>query len=336
MAHIGFCIAILARISPEMGKVHKEKTQGLSIMHKAREEEFTLRKNDEERTSWLFKHYMTERDFEVEHAVDNNYHDIEPHYHEFYEMFFFISGHVDYIVNDELFHLRQGDLLIIPPNVLHNPIFLDFKIPYERYVVWISANALGRLIRQDADCGYFLRDGVRGTYLLRSDEAARGALRGSFVTLYHSYRDRELCYRSEGLSVIMRILTDYNRALAAQSGRIQRGSRSSLLSNVLRYVQSNLTGDLSLDAVAAAFFCNKYSISHIFKQSMNISYYQYVIQMRLIAGKNNILAGVPVGKVWETCGFSDHAGFYRAFRKWYGVSPSEFRELHAARIGLSE
>lgn len=295
-----------------------------------------MRKNDADRTSWLFKHYMTERDFEVEHAVDDNYHDVEPHYHEFYELFFFIGGHVDYIVNDELFHLRSGDLLIIPPNILHNPIFLDFDVPYERYVVWISANALGRLIRQDPDCGYFLRDGTPRMYLLRGDDAAHGTLRGSFVTLFESYHRRALCFRSEGLAVIMHILTEYNRALAAKNGKAQRGSSNSLLSSVLRYVQNNLTGDLSLDAVAAAFFCNKYSISHIFKQNMNISYYQYVIQMRLIAGKNSILAGVPVHKVWETCGFSDHAGFYRAFRKWYGISPSQFSKMHTERIRLSE
>ena len=58
--------------------------------------------------------------------------------------------------------------------------------------------------------------------------------------------------------------------------------------------------------------------------------------MRLIAGKNSILDGVPVAKVWETCGFSDHAGFYRAFRKWYGVSPNHFKKLHAEQLKRSD
>ena len=70
-----------------------------------------MTKTDRERQSWLFKHYMTERDFEVEHAVDNDYHDVEPHYHEFYEMYFFAGGHVDYIVDDQQFQLHPGDLL---------------------------------------------------------------------------------------------------------------------------------------------------------------------------------------------------------------------------------
>lgn len=295
-----------------------------------------MTKADRERQSWLFKHYMTERDFEVEHAVDNDYHDVEPHYHEFYEMYFFAGGHVDYIVDDQQFQLHPGDLLIIPPNVLHNPFFHDFDIPYERYVVWISANTLSRLIRQDADCGYFLQQDIQGRYLFRGDEASVISLRGSFMTLFHSYHERALCYRTEGISVIMHILTLYNRALAAETSQVQGGTHGSLLTDILHYVQGNLCGDLSLDKLASVFYTNKYHISHLFKQNMHISYYQYVIQMRLIAGKNSILDGVPVAKVWETCGFSDHAGFYRAFRKWYGVSPNHFKKLHAEQLERSD
>ena len=295
-----------------------------------------MTKTDRERQSWMYKHYMTERDFEVEHAVDTDYHDVEPHYHEFYEMYFFAGGHVDYIVDDQQFHLHPGDLLIIPPNVLHNPFFHDFDIPYERYVVWISANTLSRLIRQDADCGYFLQQDIQGRYLFRGDEASVISLRGSFMTLFHSYHERALCYRTEGISVIMHILTLYNRALAAETSQVQGGTHGSLLTDILHYVQGNLCGNLSLDKLASVFYTNKYHISHLFKQNMHISYYQYVIQMRLIAGKNSILDGVPVAKVWETCGFSDHAGFYRAFRKWYGVSPNQFKKLHAEQLERSD
>lgn len=46
-----------------------------------------MRKQDERQTDWLNKHYMTERDFEVEHALDTNYHEVEPHYHEFTKCF---------------------------------------------------------------------------------------------------------------------------------------------------------------------------------------------------------------------------------------------------------
>lgn len=139
-----------------------------------------------------------------------------------------------------------------------------------------------------------------------------------------------MCHRSEGIGALLTLLTEYNRALAGHNEHLRPASRDTLLTALLQYISDNLAGDLSLDTVAQAFYTNKYHLSHLFKQNMHISYYQYVIQRRLLLGKNNILAGMPTGKVWEQCGFSDHAAFYRAFRKLYGVSPSRFAEVHAA------
>lgn len=287
---------------------------------------------DQHQLSWLHKHYMVEKDFEVEHAVDSNYHEVEPHYHEFYEMLFFVSGHVDYIVADERFHLQKGDLLIVPPSVFHGPIFLDFDEPYERFVLWLATPTLERLTHQDPDLGLFLQPDSKPMYLFRSKSATWSRFNASFLTLYNSYIHKDSCYKSEGLSVIMHLLIEYNRAIAARSGAVIEGSRSTLLSGILRYVQNNLCGDLSLGAVASVFYTSKFNISHIFKQEMRVSYYQYVIQMRLIAGKNHILAGVPINKVWEQCGFSDHTAFYRAFRKWYGINPSQFKKVHFEQL----
>ena len=86
--------------------------------------------------SWLNKHYMERRDFEAEHAVHSQYPKIVPHYHEFYELYFFLTGHADYVVGDVRFQLESGDLLLVPPNIVHNPVFHDFTVFYDRYVVW--------------------------------------------------------------------------------------------------------------------------------------------------------------------------------------------------------
>jgi len=293
-----------------------------------------MKKADDQRLSWLHKHYLVEKDFEIEHAIDVTYHEVEPHYHEFYELLFFVSGNVDYIVADERFHLRRGDLLIIPPNVFHGPIFLNFEVKYERFVLWMAARTLDRLIFLDPDIGYFL--GKKPMYLYRSQDAMWNRLNASFLTLYNSYIRQDPCYRSEGLAVIMQLMIQYNRALIARSGAAQEGSRSTLLSGLVRYVQDNLAGNLSLDAVAAVFYTSKSHISHVFKQEMRVSYYQYVIQLRLFAGKNLILAGAPIHKVWESCGFSDHAAFYRACRKCYGISPSQFKKIHFEQLLSAE
>lgn len=279
---------------------------------------------NDERLSWLHKHRMIEDDFEIEYAQDENYHEIIPHFHDFFELLFFVAGHVDYVVADERFHLTKGDLLIIPPNTIHGPIFLDFEESYERFVLWVTMRTLDRLILQDSDLGYFQKR--KPMYLYRSQTAAWQSMNGSFLTLYNAYINHSICYKSEGLSVIMQVMSQYNRAIAIQNGDTQDGLSDTLLSDILHYVQNNLSKNLSLDAIAAIFYTSESNISHLFRKQMRISYYQYVIELRLIEGKKRLLEGMPISKVWETCGFSDHAAFYRAFCKWYGISPSQFKK----------
>lgn len=84
---------------------------------------------------------MAEPDFEIDHYKDASYPPVASHYHEFYEFFLFVSGNADYVVHDKMFRLKPGDLLIIPPAIMHHPIFRDFEIPYERYVLWLSPPA---------------------------------------------------------------------------------------------------------------------------------------------------------------------------------------------------
>lgn len=276
--------------------------------------------------SWEHKQYMTERDLEVEHAIDTHYHEVEPHYHEFYELLFFLSGHIDYVVEDQLFEMRRGDLLFIPPSTLHNPIFRDFDVPYERFVLWVSAQCMERLRVLDPDLESFDRAGEQPVYLLRSTDASWANLRGSFVTLHTCAAQQDACWRSGCIAALLRVL-------AAQA---PVGARANLLTEILHYVSDNLCGDLSLETVAQVFYTNKFSISHMFQQEMRVPYYQYVIQTRLLVGKKLLLEGMPPSKVWDACGFGDYVGFYRAFRKWYGVSPSQFKKLHDSLIAPTE
>ena len=125
--------------------------------------------------------------------ADTHYHEVEPHYHEFYELFFFMNGHIDYVVEDQIFEMRRGDLLVIPPSTLHNPIFRDFDVAYERYVLWISAQCMERLSALDPDLDTFRRAGAQPVYLLRSADAAWTSLGGSFMTMHKAAEQRDVC-----------------------------------------------------------------------------------------------------------------------------------------------
>lgn len=86
------------------------------------------------------------------------------------------------------------------------------------------------------------------------------------------------------------------------------------------------------DLLTNKLLTNKSTITHTFKKDMGTSLYHYIIQRPLIIAKNNIISGMPINKIYESCDFSDYSCFYRAFKKEYGLNPTEFKIMHKERV----
>ena len=91
------------------------------------------------------RQHMRTETFEVFHYRDAILEPVSLHQHDFYEMYFFLGGQVEYRVEGHAYRMEPGDLLLINPMEFHQPIVESSEKPYERMVLWINRKYLEHL-----------------------------------------------------------------------------------------------------------------------------------------------------------------------------------------------
>ncbi len=270
---------------------------------------------------------MTKKTFEVRHRTDKDFKTVEMHSHDFYEIYFFLKGSASYIIEDCKYSLRFGDILLIPPNKLHQLDIKDSTETYERYVLWIDGKYLKKISTQKSNLGTcFIKATENDAYLIRNDvlsEKIRRLLEGVTAPQTDAF-GADL----EAEEKIKSILLNLGRFFLQNDGNLGvSGKTNPCVAKAMDYISEHISEDLSLDVISSALFVNKYYFAHVFKETTNTSPHRYVLKKRLVLSKQLIEQGFPVTEVYIKCGFSDYTHFFRAFKNEYGITPKQFYSI---------
>jgi len=101
--------------------------------------------------------------------------------------------------------------------------------------------------------------------------------------------------------------------------------KNALLGQITAYVDANLTEKITLKVIAAYCGVSVSTVTQLFQKKASTTFHDFVTQRRMEMAKKLIHEGVPLEQVGKEVGYRDHSTFYRAFRRYFDLSPREYR-----------
>lgn len=279
-------------------------------------------------TAFSTRQYMLSKDFEIYYYNDTHFKGVSSHTHDYYEFYFFLEGDVSINIDGDIQPLNTGDMILIPPNVPHYALSSNKDKPYRRFVFWISEEYCNQLLTLSSDYVYLMQQVlVTKRYIFHYNVIAFNSLQSRVYNLIEEIHSDRFGKNAQISLCVNELILYLNRTVYEMEHPASPHEEQSLYQNLMGYIETHLDEDLTLDRLASEFFVSKYHIAHVFKENLGISVHQYITKKRLAMCRDTIMSNTSVSDAYLLYGFKDYSSFFRAFKKEFGLSPKEYKEL---------
>lgn len=278
--------------------------------------------------AFLKKQYMDTQSFEIYNYSDMEIPAITPHRHTFYEIYYVLSEQLNYVIGKNVYQLQKGDFMLIPPGQLHYPSETNLKLgnKYSRIVLWCNTAYFDRFCAIEPALRV-IWDTVQENCVYHFSPSQGETLHLYDHLLYLLSENRHKDYASSAMcfAILLEIFVLIGRIVNEKDYIKTHTVTDSLFVNIVYYIHTHLTANISLDELASHFWISKGYISRFFKEYVGLSVHQYILSLRLDGCRLAINKGKSVTQAAEMFGFNDYSSFYRAFKKVFASSPKEYQ-----------
>jgi AraC-like DNA-binding protein len=247
------------------------------------------------------------------------------HYHDYYEIYYLLSGRRRFFIKDTTWELDKGALVLIRPNTIHRTLNLD-QPGHERILVNFRAQILAEAFGDENALEAFRQNAP----VFRLDPPGQFVLEEIFSRLYAEFRgidsfSRRLCpvLLCELAANIARLAAQLrHRAEAAPDGNRAK------FQNIARYISENYTEKLTLRLLSGKFYLSPFHLCRRFKETTGFSIIEYLNNVRVIEAQRLLReTDLRIAELAGLVGFENISHFGRTFKKLIGTSPLRYRRL---------
>lgn len=245
------------------------------------------------------------------------------HSHDYYELYFQISGIRTYFCDNKYYNLSPNTLIVTRPNVLHK-----FENgPFERYLISVNCSYFS-----DSQLDYLNALDEKMLITLdpkRMDEILDNL--NELINIENSVADNKHILISLKLGLL------FHQIYVAQTGTVEptttlekdviNYSISPTILKIMDFVQKNYSKKISLNDLCQEHHLSKTWLCKCFLQANNMTIFEYKTMLQINAAKTLLSSSnYSIEKIAQQVGFSSSRHFCSMFKKHNGTTPLQWRK----------
>ncbi len=232
------------------------------------------------------------------------------HIHDFYEIYVNLAGDVSFLVEDDLYTVSRGDIILSAPNKLHRCIYHSDCV-HEHFCIWIKD------LPSDP-----IKEKVKNMHKITLSEEQRDNLIQFCFNLYSSRGEARMQFRAaQSFFGILDLIS---------TGAVQSPPGAQLpapLSEIMNYISCKFTEPACTAAqICKEFYISKSTLCRRFRRYLQTTPSDYIESKRLSEAKKLLSTGHSVQDACINSGFSDCSYFIMRFRKKFGITPYKYQK----------
>lgn len=243
------------------------------------------------------------------------------HSHDHPTIVYIISGSGDYIIEDVLYPVKKGDVIVCNPGVYHGCIVSEDEDMTEFHIgitnIMIDPMPQNFLISETSSPVITMSKYEQDFFKCYSD----------ITTVQERHEPgTALILKALVMKLIVVLLKETNFIEKSGSACLYNPEyydRIDLVNSIIKYISENYYTNISLDKIAKNMYLSPVYISRIFKEETGDSPINYLINVRLNKAHELLSEGrMSIASIAHEVGYEDAYYFSKLYKKHFGCPPS--------------
>lgn len=242
------------------------------------------------------------------------------HNHNYYELYYLLDGQRSYFIDNAIYELNVGDIVIVPPNTLHRTIGDKTKI-HSRILISIPEEILEKEIVGEYST-------LSKKYIFPITAKRRPFVEELFNRIEYETKSNDTYGPYLTKKYINEIFIFLLRAGRKNEIIYIDNETDSVIGTAARYIQRNFNRQVSLREVADMLGMDRTYFCKLFRNKAGFSFSQYIKEVRIIEAARLLTeTEMSITEVAMSVGYNDSSYFAKVFKSIKGTTPLAFRKI---------